>query len=117
MSYIDVWAAAVPNDQKAAFTEMCKTVSAAFKDNGALQVLDCWADEVPDGKLTSLPLAVKKAENESVTIGIIIWPDKETRNAGMAKAMSDPRMDREKVHSILDGARIIPGGFTTVSEG
>ena len=28
-----------------------------FKQHGALQVVECWGEDVPDGKLTSFPMA------------------------------------------------------------
>ena len=116
MAYVDVFVAAVPVENKDKYTEMCKDFLPIYKENGALQVIDCWADEVPDGKLTSFPLAVQKQEGEEVAVGIVIWPDKETHKQGMEKAMSDPRMSEERILSIFDGKRVIFGGFEVVSE-
>ncbi len=33
--------------------------AAIFKEFGATQVMECWGDDVPEGKLTSFPLAVQ----------------------------------------------------------
>lgn len=108
MKYADGWAAAAPNDKRAEWRAHSEQVSAVFKEHGALQVVNCWGAEVPPGKLTSFPLAVKCEENETVIFGWILWPSREVRDAAMKKAMADPRM---KTPAPFDGKRLIFGGF------
>jgi uncharacterized protein YbaA (DUF1428 family) len=115
--YIDAFAIAVPKANREAWEALSATMAEVFKENGALAVVNCWGVEVPDGKLTSFPLAVKREENETVTIGWTRWPSREARDAGMGKAMSDPRMKRDENNPMpFDGKRIIFGGFEVVTD-
>jgi uncharacterized protein YbaA (DUF1428 family) len=74
-------------------------------------VVECWGEDVPEGKVTSFPLSVKLKEGETVAFGWIIWPDKDTRNAGMDKMMQDPRMKPDVNPMPFDGQRMVYGGF------
>ncbi|VUD58524.1 hypothetical protein TDB9533_02444 [Thalassocella blandensis] len=116
MSYVDGFVAAVPNDNKEKFIEHAKLMAKVFKEFGALKVVDTWGDDVPDGKLTSFPLAVQKKEDETVVFSWIIWPSKEIRDTGWQSAMDDPRMHPDSNPMPFDGKRIIYGGFNIVSE-
>ena len=116
MTYVDAFAAAVPNDKREAFRAHADGFAAVFKEYGALQVVDCWGDEVPDGEVTSFPLAVKCQPGETVVFGWMTWPSKEARDQGMAKAMADPRMNHETNPMPFDGKRLIHGGFEMIVE-
>ncbi len=116
MSYVDGFVAAVPTLNKEVYMEHSKIAAAVFKEYGALKVIDCWGDDVPDGEVTSFPMAVKKQDNESILFGWIIWPDKSTRDSGMQKALVDPRMSVENNPPPFDGKRLIYGGFQIILE-
>lgn len=58
--------------------------------------------------------AVMRKDDETVVFSWITWPDKTTREAGMAKMMTDPRMDPAHNPMPLDGKRMIFGGFVPV---
>ena len=47
-------------------------------DHGALEVMELWEANVPDGKVTDLRKAVNAPEGEKSVAGWVIWPDKET---------------------------------------
>ena len=95
---------------------MRKFVLIFFKEFGALNTVDCWGDDVPDGEVTSFPMAVKKQDDETVVFSWIVWPDKATRDAGMEKMMTDPRMQEDVNPMPFDGKRLIFGGFDIISE-
>lgn len=116
MTYIDGFVAAVPSDNKDAYIKHAEIAAEVFKEFGALKVVDCWGDDVPDGEVTSFPMAVKKQDNETVLFGWIVWPDKPTRDTAMQKAMEDPRMSPETNPMPFDGKRLIYGGFETILE-
>jgi uncharacterized protein YbaA (DUF1428 family) len=112
MAYVDGFVAAVPTGQREAYFEHVRTTHKLFKEFGATEVVDCWGDDVPEGKLTSFPLAVKRKDDETVAFGWIVWPSRAARDAGMKKAMDDPRM--QQVGMPFDGQRMIYGGFELV---
>ena len=118
--YIDGFVIAVPTANRQKFIDHAKHADSAFIDMGATRILECWADDVKDGKTTDFRMAVKAKEDESVVFSWIEWPDKATRDAAMEKMMSDdfddPRMDQEKNPMPFDGARLIYGGFEPVVE-
>ncbi len=118
MTYIDGFVIAVPKANKQKFIDHANMADGAFIEMGATRVLECWSDDLPVGTTTDFRMAVKAAEDEDVVFSWIEWPDKETRDAGMAKMMSpdfnDPRMDPEKNPMPFDGKRMIFGGFAPV---
>ncbi|WP_019677958.1 DUF1428 domain-containing protein [Arsukibacterium perlucidum] len=114
MSYVDCFVAAVPSENKEAYIKHAKIASELFKENGALEIVENWGDDVPDGDVTSLPLAVKAKENEVVVFSWVVWPSKETRDTGWSAIMEDPRMSPENNPMPFDGKRLIYGGFKTV---
>lgn len=116
MSYIDGFVLAVRTADKTAFTQLARKTDPVFIEHGAVRVFECWGDDVPVGKLTDFRRAVQATDDETVVFSWIEWPDKATRDAGMAKVMQDPRMNPEQFKPIFDGKRMIFGGFTPVIE-
>ena len=116
MSYIEVFVAAVPTAKREEFRKHAETAATVFKDHGALSVVDCWGTDVPEGEVTSFPLAVKCQSDETVASGWIIWPSRAARDAGMEKAMADPRMNPADNPMPFDGKRLIFGGFEPIVE-
>lgn len=114
MTYVDGFVAAAPSGTRKTYEEQVKKMGALFKEFGALRVVDCWGDDVPDGKLTSFPMAVKKEPDETVVFGWIEWPSRAVRDAGMKKAMEDPRMTAMPMP--FDGKRMIFGGFDVIAD-
>ncbi len=114
MNYIDGCVIAVPTANKDKYIEHAKKAAIVFKEHGALKLVDCWGDDVPDGEVTSFPMAVKCKEDETVCFSWIVWPSKEARNIGMGKVMSDPRMQEDTNPMPFDGQRLIFGGFQMI---
>lgn len=114
MTYIDGFVAAVPTANKEAYREHARAAGEVFKEYGALSFVECWGDEVPEGKVTSFPLAVKREEHETVIFSWIGWPSKAARNDGMASAMQDPRLQPDVNPMPFDGQRLIYGGFEVI---
>ena len=114
MAYIDGFVLAVPKNNKKEYIEHARKSAQAFKDHGALSLVECWGDDVPNGDLTSFPMAVKCKDDEVVCFSWITWPSRDARNEGMKNAMADPRLDPETNPMPFDGKRLIFGGFEMV---
>ncbi|HEX8667163.1 MAG TPA: DUF1428 domain-containing protein [Allosphingosinicella sp.] len=111
MSYIDGFVVPVPADKRDAYREMAELAATVFRDCGATRLVEAWADDVPDGKVTDFRRAVAAEEGEVVVFSWIEWPSKEVRDAGLKKAMEDPRMSSDPATHPFDGKRMIFGGF------
>ena len=111
MNYIDGFVAAVPTANRDAYRKHATQAAAVFKEHGALGVVECWGDDVPDGKLTSFPMAVKRRGDETVVFSWITWPSRAVRDEGMKKVMADPRVQPDANPLPFDGKRLIYGGF------
>jgi uncharacterized protein YbaA (DUF1428 family) len=118
MSYIDGFVIAVPTANKQQFIEHAKVFDKLFIDLGALRILECWGDDVPDGKLTDFRRAVQATADETVVFSWVEWPDKPTRDAAMGRmeqlSKQDDRYNMEKNPMPFDGKRMIYGGFAPV---
>ena len=114
MNFIDAYVIAVPTAKKAAYLEKATTIAALFKENGALSVVENWGEDVPDGKLTSFPLAVKKADDETVVMSWVEWPSKAVRDAAWPAIMQHPSMQPDGSEPLFDGKRMIFGGFQQI---
>lgn len=84
------------------------------KEFGALRVVECWAEDVPDGRLTDFRRAVQAQDNEEVVFSWIEYPSKEVRDAANEKMMADPRMKALGDEMPFDGKRMIYGGFMPI---
>ena len=114
MSYIDGFCAAVPTANREAYLKHATDASAVFKEYGALRVVETWGDDVPEGKLTSFPMAVKRQDGETVVFSWIVWPSRQVRDAAWQKVMADPRMAPGANPFPFDGQRMIFGGFEVI---
>ena len=114
MSYVDGFVLAVPTANKQAFIEHARLLDPVFIELGATRIVECWADDVPAGKVTDFQRSVLAKDDETVVFSWVEWPDKATRDAGMAKMMEDPRMDPAVNPMPFDGKRMIFGGFVPV---
>ncbi|SDE60815.1 DUF1428 domain-containing protein [Limimaricola pyoseonensis] len=117
MSFIDGFVVAVPNARKDDYIALSRDCWPLFKEYGAVSMRECWGVDVPDGEVTSFPMAVKKTPEETVVFSWIEWPDRAARDACMANMESDPRWEVFAPDKVpFDGKRMIFGGFETVVE-
>jgi uncharacterized protein YbaA (DUF1428 family) len=116
MTYVDGFVAAVPTQKREQFVKHARDAAVVFKEHGALAIAECWGDDVPDGQVTSFPMAVKCEPEETVVFSWVTWPSREVRDAGMEKVMNDPRMQPDVNPMPFDGKRAIFGGFEMIVE-
>ena len=113
MSYVDGFVIPVPTANREKFIGHAGKFDVIFLEYGATRVLECWGDDVPDGKVTDFRRAVQATPDETVVFSWVEWPSKAARDAGMQKFMNDPRM-QDAADCPFDGKRMIFGGFTAV---
>ena len=114
MNYVDGFVAAVPTANRDSYVRHAQAAAAVFKEYGALAVVECWGDDVPEGKLTSFPMAVQRKADETVVFSWITWPSRAARDEGMKKSMADPRLQPQTNPMPFDGKRLIYGGFEVI---
>ena len=118
MPYVDGFVAAVPTANREIYKKHAEAAAVVFKDHGALRLVECWGDDVPEGKLTSFPMAVKRQDDETVIFSWIVFNTREDRDRINAKVMADPRLDKfmDPKKMPFDGVRMFWGGFKSLVE-
>ncbi|MET0815020.1 MAG: DUF1428 domain-containing protein [Pseudoxanthomonas sp.] len=118
MSYVDGFVLAVPTRNLAAYRSMARKAGKVWMDHGALSYVECVGDDVPMGKLTSFPQAVKLKKDETVVFSWIVYKSRAQRDRINEKVMADPRlasmMDPKNIP--FDGKRMVFGGFKSIVE-
>lgn len=112
MDYIEGFVAPVPRENKQRYIEHAEEAAVVFKDHGALRLVECWGDDVPEGEVTSFPQAVQCKADEVVVFSWVVWPSREARDKGMKLIESDSRMADNPMP--FDGRRLIYGGFQMI---
>ena len=116
MSYVDGFVVAVPKQNMEAYKAMARKAGEVWKEYGALAYVECIADDVPYGELTSFPRAVQAKDDETVIFSWIVYSSRAERDAINAKVMADPRLKDSMNDAPFDGKRMIFGGFETMME-
>jgi len=114
MKYVEGFVIAVPAANKEVYRKHAAEAAPIFKEFGATRVVECWGDDVPDGKLTDFRRAVQAKDDEVVVFAWFEYPSKEVRDAATAKMMADPRMEKMGAEMPFDGKRMIFGGFMPI---
>ncbi|RAK56483.1 DUF1428 domain-containing protein [Phenylobacterium deserti] len=114
MGYVEGFVTAVPAANKEEYRRHAAAAAPLFREFGATRFVECWGDDIPDGKVTDFRGAVKAQEGEVVVLSWIEYPSKEVRDAANERMMSDPRMRNMMDSMPFDGSRMIFGGFATL---
>lgn len=111
MPYVDGFILAVKKDRMDDYRKMAALGGEVWMELGALSYVECFADDVPYGELTSFPRAVQAADDEIVVFSWITYESREKRDEINAKVMQDPRLKQDPSTMPFDGKRMIFGGF------
>ena len=116
MRYVDGYVVPVPKKNVAAYQRMAQKAGKVWRDHGALEYIECIADDVKPGKLTSFPQSVKLKPGETVVFAYIVYKSRAHRDRVNAKVMKDPRLASMMDPKALpfDGKRMFWGGFKTL---
>ncbi len=113
--YVNGFIVAVPEANKDAYVDLANKFWLLAKEFGALSQVECWEDDVKDGKTTDFRRAVKSEAGEKIVFSWVTWPDKETAQVAEKKMMEDPRM-AEMGEMPFAGPRMVFGGFEPIVE-
>ncbi|MCM2278078.1 MAG: DUF1428 domain-containing protein [Oligoflexia bacterium] len=114
--YVDGFVLPVPKSKVNIYRKWAKVSARVWLDHGAIDYVECIADDVKPGKVTSFPQSVKLKKGEVVFLSWITYKSKAHRDRVLKKAMSDPRL-AELMNSRempFDGMRMFWGGFKPV---
>lgn len=113
MSYVDGFVLPVPKDRVEEYKQLAAQSGAIWREHGALEFVECMAEDVKPGQYTSFPQSVQLEDNEVVFFSWIRYESREHRDEVNAKVMKDPRMNElvDPKDMPFDGKRMIYGGF------
>jgi uncharacterized protein YbaA (DUF1428 family) len=113
MRYVDGYVLPVPKRNLQAYRRMAQTAGKVWRDHGALEFIECVADDVKPGKHTSFPQSVKLKPGETVMFSWIVFKSRAHRDRVNAKVMKDPRLAKMMDPKAMpfDGKRMFWGGF------
>jgi uncharacterized protein YbaA (DUF1428 family) len=118
MAYVDGYVVPVPKKELATYRKMARLAGKVWREHGALQYVECVADDVKRGKVTSFPRSVKAKANETVIFAFVVYKSRAERDRINKAVMKDPRlahmMDPEKMP--FDAMRMFWGGFKPIVE-
>ena len=114
MGYVEGFVIAVPAANKDAYRQHAAQAAPLLKQFGAIRLVECWGDDVPDGKTTDFKRAVKAEDGEVVVFSWLEYPSKAVRDAINEKMMNDPRTKEMSATMPFDGKRMIFGGFASM---
>ncbi|MBX3650137.1 MAG: DUF1428 domain-containing protein [Burkholderiales bacterium] len=116
MPYVDGFVLPVPKKKIGAYRSIARKAGKIWREHGALDYMECVADDVKPGKLTSFPQSVKLKSGETVVFAYIVYKSRAHRDRVNAKVMKDPRMDAmgDIKDMPFDVKRMFWGGFKTL---
>ena len=119
MRYVDGYVLPLPKKNVAAYRRMAQKAGKVWRDHGALEFVECLADDVNPGKHTSFPQSVKLKSGETVVFSWIVFKSRAHRDSVNAKVMKDPRLAKMMDLKAMpfDGKRMFWGGFKVLVEG
>ena len=115
-NYVDGFVLPVPKKNIKAYKKMAKLAAKVWLDHGAIDYVECMADDVKSGKITSFPQSVKLKKGEVVFFSWATYKSKTDRDRIMKKVMKDPRLSSfmDPDNMPFDGMRMFWGGFKPV---
>lgn len=111
--YVDGFVLPVPKDNLAAYKKMARLAGKVWREHGAIEYVECIADDVQSGKLTSFPQSVKLKPDEVVVFSYIVYKSRAHRDRVNKLVMADPRLAAmmDPTSMPFDGKRMFFGGF------
>jgi uncharacterized protein YbaA (DUF1428 family) len=116
VNYVDGFVIPVPKKNLKAYIKIANLCGRIWQEHGSLEYLECVADDVKPGKITSFPQSVKLKNNEVAVFSYITYKSRKHRDQVLKRVFADDRMKKimDDSKKTFDGKRLIYGGFKTV---
>lgn len=115
MSYVDGFVLPVPQDRIGEYRRIARSAGKIWLEHGALEYVECVADDVSPGKHTSFPQSVRAKPGETIVFAWIRYRSRAHRDRVNAKVMADPRIAGMGPDAMpFDAKRMFWGGFKTI---
>jgi uncharacterized protein YbaA (DUF1428 family) len=115
--YVDGFVMPLPKANVERYREIATAAAELWKEHGALEYVECVAEDVKPGELTSFPQSVNLTDDETVVFAWITYESREQRDETNSKVIKDERMkalmDQDDV---ADMKRMVYGGFEILVE-
>ena len=111
MTYVDGFILPLPKGKEDEYRAQAEKFARKASAQGALGTIEALGDNLEHGHTTDFYRSVQATDDENVVFSFILWPDKETRDAGWEKLMADPEMQPGAMEMPFDGKRMFWGGF------
>ena len=107
--YVDGFVLPVPKANLEAFRRMAEDAGKVWREYGALDYVECVADDVKPGEITSFPQAVKLEPDETVVFAWIVYEFARAPRSGQRAGHEGPEDDRHgsQVHAVRRQAHVL----------
>jgi uncharacterized protein YbaA (DUF1428 family) len=111
--YVDGYVLPIPKRKLDEYRRIARRAGKVWKEHGALEYVECVAEDVKPGKLTSFPQSVKLKRGETVIFAYVVYKSRAHRDRVNKKVMEDPRLADMMTPGAMpfDTKRLIWGGF------
>jgi uncharacterized protein YbaA (DUF1428 family) len=116
--YVDGFLLPMPEDKVEDYKRLAGEAGKLWKEHGALEYIECVADDLDAGDMVSFKSAAGAGESETVVFSWIVYESREHRDKVNAAVMADQRM-KEMMQSgpePFDYKRMAYGGFKAIVE-
>jgi uncharacterized protein YbaA (DUF1428 family) len=116
MAYVDGFVVPVPKKRLAEYRRLAQLAGKVWREHGAIQYVECSADDVKRGTWTSFPRSVKLKPGETVVLAYIVYKSRAQRDRVNAKVMKDERLAHmvDAKDMPFDMKRMFWGGFKPI---
>ena len=116
--YVDGFLVPVKTDKVEQYREIAARAGELWREHGAIDYKECVAEDVSEGKVTDFPRSVQLEGDETVIFAWITYESRSERDRINKLVMEDPRMkemmEAGEGEDVLDGARMVYGGFEVI---
>ena len=113
--YVEGFVLAVPQKRLADYRRIARKAGKVWTEHGALEYVECVADDVQPGQVVSFGKAVLRKRGEVVLFSYIAYRSRAHRDRVNKNVMADPRiaaMGPDKMP--FDPQRMMWGGFKSI---